>query len=67
MFFMYAAFIGSSVFFVYRFKTIRDINRFFNNFVITYPKIKNNVDIYNYINLIILQVFYIIYAYVISI
>lgn len=44
--------------FVYRFKTIRDINRFFNNFVITYPKIKNNVDIYNYINLIILQVFY---------
>lgn len=44
--------------FVDRFKTIRDINRFFNTFVITYPKIKNDVDIYNYINLTILQVFY---------
>ena len=44
--------------FVDRFKTIRDINRFFNAFVISYPKIMNDVDIFNYINLLMLQVFY---------
>ena len=41
-----------------RFKTIRDIKRFCNTFLISYAEVKNEVNVFNYINITILFVFY---------
>ncbi len=41
-----------------RFKTIRDIKRFYNTFLISYAQVKNEVNVFNYINMSILFVFY---------
>ena len=41
-----------------RFKTIRDIKRFYNTFLISYAQVKNEVNVFNYINITTLFVFY---------
>jgi len=41
-----------------RFKTIRDIKRFCNTFFISYAQVKDEINIFNYINISILFVFY---------
>ncbi|WP_413854189.1 P-loop NTPase fold protein [Candidatus Ruminimicrobium bovinum] len=41
-----------------RFKTIRDIKRFCNTFFISYAQVKNEVNVFNYINITTLFVFY---------